>query len=172
MNPTEFVQARGERLKQFEEKYDALKKEYLDAVSSAKRETDRAKQCVLIKSALDKNTQLTELIQEYLVGSEPSTSGVDAEKIRKLHEDVELYKEQHAQIQQGKNNILALELAKSQLDTKIDIAKASTGLYLILSIIIGGILLLTILGSGIRSAFYTNAVSSVFPGSFTESRYF
>lgn len=171
MNPTEFVQARGERIKVFDAKYAALKKEYLSAVSAAKSEPDRAKQCVLIKAALDKNKQLTELVQEYLVGTDPSNK-IDTAKIQKLHEDIAVYKEQHDQIQQGKNNMLALELAKSQLETKIEIAKASTGLYLLVSIVIGIVLVLTILGSGIRRAFYTDSVSSVFPGSFTQSRYF
>ena len=172
MNPTEFVQARGERLKTFEDKYTASKKDYLDAVTSAKTETDRAKQCVLIKKALDKNKDLTAIIQEYLVGTDTPAEKVDAAKIRKLHEDIEVYKSQHEQIQQGKDNVLALEVAKSQLNTKIDIAKASTGLYLAISVIIGGILILTILGSGIRRAFYTNTVASVFPGRFAQPRYF
>ena len=172
MNPTEFVQARGERLKAFELKYAGSKREYLDAVSAAKTEPDRARQCVLIKKALDKNKDLTATINEYLVGDDNPDEKVDATKIRKLHEDIALYKAQHELIQQGKDSMLALEVAKSQLNTKIDITKANTGLYFFLSILIGGILLLTILGSGIRRAFYANAIAPVFPGRFTQPRYF
>jgi len=172
MNPSEFQSARQGRLKTFEEKYAVLKSQYSEALKKSISETDRTNQCVLIKAALDANEKLTALVQEFLVGSGSGNCKVTAEKIRSLREDIETYKKQYAEIQQGRDKIYALQSSYDSLEQKIEVLRGIGFVYVVL--ISFGLIMLVLLMfySGISRAFNTQSVSSVIPGGFTKSSYF
>ena len=172
MNPNEFKVAREQRLKIFEERYAYLKQVYSDALQKSISETDRAKQCMLIKKALDANQKLTALVQEFLAVSDSKTCSVTPARIRQLRQDMETYKSQYAEIQQGRDKIYSLQKAYDDLEEKIVVVQGVEFIYACL--LAFGLILLVLLmfHSGIRSALNANSVSSVIPGSSTKSSYF
>jgi hypothetical protein len=172
MNPSQFKVAREQRLKIFEERYAYLKQVYSDALQKSISETDRAKQCMLIKKALDANQKLTALVQEFLSVSDSKTCSVTPERIRQLRKDMETYKSQYAEIQQGRDKIYSLQKAYDDLEEKIVVVQGVEFIYACL--LAFGLILLVLLmfHSGIRSALNANSVSSVIPGSSTKSSYF
>ena len=163
MNATEFRTSREDKLKAFDEKYGSLKSKYANALHSAITEQDRPTQCVRIKEALDANEQLTTLVTSYLA-TNTDGSQITPEMVSGLRSDIEKYKEQHVQIQHGKDKLYALEQAKLQLQEKIDVTYGVQLIYLTL-IIIGLILLVVLVfTSNIGSVGDAQSVSSVVPG--------
>jgi hypothetical protein len=84
-----------------------------------------------------------------------------------LRADIEKYKAQHAEIQQGRDRVFALRQTLALEEQKVDIVHGSQMLYLGLLIIVLLVLVLVVIRSGIRSAFNAQSVSSVVPGRFT-----
>ena len=167
MNASEFQSARAERIKVFDRDYKALKEQYGTALKAAIAEQDRATQCVRIKEVLDVNKKLTQLVQGVLVGSGDGGCKLTPERIRALRADIEKYKAQHAEIQQGRDRVYALRQTLALEEQKVDIARGSQMLYLGLLIIVLLVLVAVVIRSGIRSAFNAQSVSSVVPGRFT-----
>lgn len=162
MNATEFRINRDQQLKEFDQKYASLKSQYATALQDAMTEQDRPKQCVKIKEALDANQKLTTLVGSYLTANEKE---INSDMVRNLRADIEKYKEQHIQIQHGKDKLFALEQAKLQLQEKIDVTYGVQLIYITL-IVIGLILLLVLIfSSNFSSVGDTQSVSSVLPGS-------
>ena len=172
MNPSDFKVAREQRLKIFEERYAYLKQVYSDALQKSISETDRTKQCMLIKKALEANQKLTALVQEFLSVSDSKTCSVTPARIRQLRQDMETYKTQYGEIQQGRDKIYSLQKAYDDLEQKIVVVRGVEFIYV--CIIAFGLILLVLLmfHSGIRSALNANSVASVIPGSSTKSSYF
>ena len=172
MNPSDFKVAREQRLKIFEERYAHLKQVYSDALQKSISETDRTKQCMLIKKALEANQKLTALVQEFLSVSDSKTCSVTPARIRQLRQDMETYKTQYGEIQQGRDKIYSLQKAYDDLEQKIVVVRGVEFIYV--CIIAFGLILLVLLmfHSGIRSALNANSVASVIPGSSTKSSYF
>jgi cell fate (sporulation/competence/biofilm development) regulator YlbF (YheA/YmcA/DUF963 family) len=172
MNPNEFKVAREQRLKIFEERYASLKRVYSDALQKSISETDRARQCMFIKKALEANQNLTALVQEFLAVSDSKTCNITPARIRQLRQDMETYKTQYGEIQQGRDRIYSLQRAYDKLQEKIDIVYGAEFIYA--SLLAFGLILLVLLMfySGIRSALDANSISSVIPGGTTQSSYF
>jgi len=167
MNPTEFQVSRDSVLKTFETSYSDLKTKYSTALNNAKSETDRPKQCVLIKSALDANKQLTTLVQDFVRLNTDGGCQLTPDKIQSLQRDIEKYKEQHAEIQQGKDRIFSLEKSFQETDLKVIHADGINVFYFIL---IGlGVLVLVglIFRSGINRTFNAQPISPVISRGFT-----
>jgi cell fate (sporulation/competence/biofilm development) regulator YlbF (YheA/YmcA/DUF963 family) len=172
MNPSDFKVAREQRLKIFEERYAYLKQMYSDALKKSISETDRTKQCMLIKKTLEANQKLTALVQEFLAVSDSKTCSVTPERIRQLRQDMETYKTQYGEIQQGRDKIYSLQKAYDTLEQKIEVVRGVEFIYACL--LAFGVILLVLLmfNSGIRSALNAYSVSSVVSGSPTKSSYF
>lgn len=172
MNPTEFKVAREQRLKIFEDRYASLKQVYSDALQKSISETDRTKQCMLIKKTLEANEKLTALVQEFLAVSDSKTCSITPERIRQLRQDMETYKTQYGEIQQGRDKIYSLQKAYDDLEQKIEVVHGVEFIYACL--LAFGLILLVLLMfySGIRSTLDANSISSVIPGSSTKSGYF
>jgi hypothetical protein len=167
MNPTDFQVSRDSVLKTFDTSYSDLKSKYSSALNSAKSETDRPKQCVLIKTALDTNKQLTTLVQDFIRLNTDSGCKLTPDKIQSLQKDIEKYKAQHAEIQQGKDRVYSLE--KSFHDTDLKVIHAD-GINVFYFILIGlGVLVLVglIFRSGINRSFNAQPIAPVIPRSFT-----
>lgn len=167
MNAKEFQVAREQRLQTFEVQYAELKSQYAVALRNAKDEKDRTTQCVLIKSALELNQQLTTLVQGFLVGAGDENCKLTQEKIKSLRADIERYKEQHGEIQQGRDKLHALEQTLATLDEKVYVA---SGLEFVYMAVLGCILVLLVvflMSSGVRSVFNAHAISPPNAGRFT-----
>ena len=161
MNPTDFQVSRDTVLKTFETSYSDLKSKYTTALNNAKTETDRPKQCVLIKSALDANKQLTTLVEDFVRLNTDGGCNLTPDKIQSLQKDIEKYKGQHAEIQQGKDRVYSLEKSFQDIDLK---AIHADGINVFYFIIIGlGVLVLIalIFSSGINRTFNTQPVAPV-----------
>jgi hypothetical protein len=167
MNASEFQSARAERIKAFDRDYKALKERYDAALKTAISEQDRASQCVRIKEVLDLNKQLTQLVQNVLVGSEDGGCKLTPERIRALRLDIEKYKEQYAEIQQGRDRVYALRLALSTEEQKVDVAHGSQLLYLGLLLLVLVALVVVVISSGVRNTFNAQSVAPVVSGRFT-----
>ena len=167
MNPSEFRVEREKRLKEFEDKYTALKTEYSSALRSAMNETDRAKQCVLIKTALDKNKEITTAVQSFLTLSDDKSCKLTPEMVRNLRVDIEKYKQQHEDIQQGRDRVYSLQQSYEQLQQQSTVLHGSQFLYVILVAIAMIVLFILVSASSIRDVLNAEPVSSVIPGGFT-----
>lgn len=166
MNASEISSNREAQLKQFESKYSELRNKYADALQHAIDVSDRPKQCMHIKQALDANKEITTLIQGFVATTE--TGGkVTADRLQTLRNDIEQYKIQHGEIQQGKDKLYALQRARSQLDEKVEISYGIQMIYIAIIVIGIVILLFTILGSSFRGVSNTQTIPSVVPGGFT-----
>ena len=89
------------------------------------------------------------------------------DKIQSLQKDIEKYKEQHEEIQQGKDRIFTLEKSFQETDLKVIHADGINVFYFIL---IGlGVLVLIglIFRSGINRTFNAQPIAPVIPRSFT-----
>jgi polyhydroxyalkanoate synthesis regulator phasin len=172
MNPSEFKVAREQRLKIFEESYASLKQVYSEALEKSISETDRTKQCVVIKKALEINQKLTALVQEFLVGTDSGNCKVSPDRIRQLRQDMETYKSQYAEIQQGRDRIHALQKSLYELEDKVQVVRGVDFIYMCLLAFGVIILLLLMFNSGIRSAFNAYSVSPILSRSPTQSSYF
>lgn len=167
MNPSEFQQAREARLNAFETKYAAAKKEYADSIQKAIAEQDRPSQCVLIKKALDKNKELTQLINEMITPGGSSGCKLSPDRIRTLREDIEKYKEQHEAIQHDKDRMYALQKTYSEIETRIEVLQGVETIYIVLLALAIILLVILVFQSGVQRIFDTQTVSPVVPGSFT-----
>lgn len=167
MNPGEFRVEREKRLKEFEDKYSVLKSEYSAALRSAMNETDRAKQCVLIKTALDKNREITTAVQSFLTLSDDKSCKLTPEMVRNLRADIEKYKQQHAEIQQGRDRVFALQQSYDQLEQQSTVLQGTQFIYLILVAIAIIILVILVGASRIRDVLNTESVTPVVSGRFT-----
>lgn len=161
MNPTEFRVEREKRLKEFEDKYASLKTEYSTAIRSAINETDRAKQCVLIKNALDKNKEITQLVQSFLTLSDDKSSKLSPQMIRNLRADIEKYKQQHEDIQQGRDRLYSLQQSYEQIQQQTSVVQGSQFLYVILVACAIFILIFLVGASSVRDVFNTETVAPV-----------
>lgn len=166
MNPSEFRTERDKRLREFENTYTRLKTEYSTAIRSAMNETDRAKQCVLIKTALDKNKEITTAVQSFLTLSDDKTCKLSPDMIRSLRADIEKYKQQHAEIQQGRDRVYALQQSYDQLQNQSAVVEGSQFLYVILLAIAGLILFILVSASSIRDVLNAESVAPVISRSF------
>jgi hypothetical protein len=167
MNPGEFRVEREKRLKEFEDRYAALKSEYSTALRSAMNETDRAKQCVLIKTALDKNREITTAVESFLTLSDDKSCKLTPEMVRSLRADIEKYKQQHADIQQGRDRVYALQQSYEQLQQQSTVLQGSQFIYLVLVGISMLVLFILVSASSIRDVLNTQPVAPVVPGRFT-----
>ena len=167
MNPGEFRIEREKRVKEFEDKYATLKTEYSTALRSAMNETDRAKQCVLIKTALDKNREITTAVQSFLTLSDDKSCKLTPEMVRGLRADIEKYKEQHAEIQQGRDRVFALQQSYQQLQQQTTVLQGSQFIYLVLVGISMLVLFILVSASSIRDVLNTQPVAPVVPRGFT-----
>lgn len=167
MNPQEFRTERDKRLKEFEDNYASLKTQYSAALRSAMTERDRARQCVLIKTALDKNKEITTAVQSFLTLSDDKTCKLSPEMIRNLRADIEKYKEQHGEIQQGRDRVYSLQQSYDQLQQHTAVVHGSQFLYVIL-IVCSLIVLVVLVGaSSVRDVFNAESVASIVPRGFT-----
>jgi hypothetical protein len=167
MNPSEFRVEREKRLKEFDNTYTGLKRDYSSALTSAMKETDRAKQCVLIKTALDKNKELTTAVQSFLTLSDDKSCKLTPEMVRNLRADIEKYKKQYAEIQQGRDRVYALQQSYEQLQQQSDVLHGSQFLYVILIAIAIIILVVLVGASRIRDVLNAEPIAPVIPRSFT-----
>ena len=166
MNAKEFQLAREQRLQTFEVQYAELKTQYAAALRTAKDEKDRTTQCVLIKSALELNQRLTALVQAYLMGTDSGDCKLTQDKIRNLRADIERYREQHGEIQQGRDKLHAMEQTLATLDEKVYVA---SGLEFVYMAVLGCILILLVvflMSSSVRSVFNANAIAPPNPRRF------
>lgn len=167
MNPSDFQQAREARLKAFDEKYKVAKQAYGDALQKAISEQDRSSQCVLIKNALDKNKELTQLVAEMLTPSGSSGCKLTPDKIQALRTDVEKYKKQYEEIRQGRDRIHALQMAYSDLERRVNVLHGLETIYVVLLALVSILLVILLFHSGITSIFNTKPVASIVPGRLT-----
>ena len=172
MSLTDFKTSRDASMASFQTQYDALKAEYRKSLDDSIREQDRPTQCVHIKNALQTNKKLTELVQGFLATTDPQTSNMTQEQLRNLHADIQTYKDQHNEIQQGRDKLRSLENAYASVQDEIKMAKGVGFWYLVGLIALTVIAVAAMAGSSIRSALNTQSVSPVFTGSFTQPRYF
>ena len=166
MNPSEFRIQRARRMKEFEDKYDALKTEYSTSLNSAINEPDRAKQCVLIKSALDKNKELTRAVQSFLTLSDNKTCKLTPKMIRNLRQDIEKYKLQHAEIQQGRDRVFALQQSFQQLQQQSKVLHGSQFIYAILVAVLLITLVILLSASRVRDVLNAQSIAPVVPRRF------
>lgn len=167
MNPSDFRTERDRQLKEFEDKYAYLKSGYSDALRSAMGETDRAKQCVLIKTALDKNKEITTAVQSFLTLSDDKTCKLTPDMIRDLRADIEKYKQQHTEIQQGRDRVYSLQQSYDQLQQQTTIVHGSQFLYIILIGCFAILLFILVSASSIRNILNAEPIASVIPRRFT-----
>lgn len=161
MNASEFQSARGERLKAFDRDYIALKQNYDVALNTAINEQDRPTQCQRIKEVLDVNKKMSQLVQEVLVGSEEGTCKLSVDRVRQLRNDIEMYKQQYADIQQGKDRVYALRQALSKEEERVNIVKGAQALYLGLLALILIVLVVLVIRASLTGVFNTQSVSQV-----------
>ena len=161
MNPTEFQTARETNVKTFETRYADLKQQYSAALNSAKSETDRPKQCVLIKSALDINKELTTLVSNFLRLNNEGSCQLSPDRINKLQSDIEKYKAQHGEIQQGRDKIHSLETSFADVDAKAIHIEGINLFYFVLIALGIFVLIGLVFTSGIRRALYAQPVAPV-----------
>ena len=167
MNPQEFRTERDKRLREFEDKYTLLKTDYSTALQSAMNEPDRTKQCVLIKTALDKNKEITGTVQSFLALSDDKTCKLTPEMVRSLREDIEKYKQQHAEIQQGRDRVHALQRSYDQLQSQTKVLQGSQLLFIILIAVSLIVLFVLVSASSIRDVLNAKPVTPIIPRSFT-----
>ena len=167
MNPSDFRVEREKRLKEFEDKYASLKTEYSSALQAAMNETDRAKQCVLIKTALDKNKEITTAVQSFLTLSDDKRCKLTPEMVRSLRADIEKYKQQHEQIQQGRDRVYSLQQSYEQLQQQSPVLHGSQFLYVILVAISMLVLFILVSASSIRDVLNAESISPVVTRGFT-----
>jgi hypothetical protein len=167
MNPSDFQQAREARLKAFDEKYKVAKQAYADALQKAMSEQDRSSQCVLIKNALDKNKELTQLVGEMLTPSGSSGCKLTADKIRSLRTDVDNYTKQYEEIRQGRDRIHSLQMAYANVENRVNVLHGLETIYIVLLALVSILLVILVFHSGISSIFNTKSVASVVPGGLT-----
>lgn len=172
MSLTDFQTSREASMTSFTTQYDNLKTRYRKGLDDALKEEDRPTQCVHIKDALQTNKKMTELVQGFLATSDPQTCNVTKSQLRNLHADVQSYKDQHAEIQQGRDKVRSLENAYASVQDEINMAKGIGFWYLVGLIALAVIAVSAMVGSSIRSALNAQSVSPVFSGSFTQPRYF
>jgi hypothetical protein len=167
MNPSDFKQAREARLKAFESKYAASKKEYTEALQQAMAEQDRPSQCVLIKKALDKNNELTRLINEMITPSGSGGCSLTPDRIRALNADIEKYKAQHESIQHDRDRVHALQKAYWGVENRIKVLHGIETIYIVLLVLASILLVILVFQSGIHRIFNAQSVTSVVPRSLT-----
>lgn len=167
MNPSEFQQAREARLKTFETKYEASKKEYTEALQRAIAEQDRPSQCVLIKKALDKNKELTQLISEMITPSGSSGCSLTPDRIRALNDDIEKYKAQHESIQHDRDRAHALQKAYWGFENRIKVLHGIETIYIALLALASILLVILVFRSGLYRIFNAESITPVVPRSFT-----
>jgi len=167
MNPSDFQQAREARLKAFDEKYNAAKQAYGDALQKAISEQDRSSQCVLIKNALDKNKELTQLVSEMLTPSGSSGCKLTADKMTALRQDIEKYKKQYEEIRQGRDRIHALQMAYADVEKRVHVLHGIETIYIVLLALVSILLIILVFHSGISSIFNAQPVAPVVPRGFT-----
>lgn len=161
MNPTEFQTARDDIVKAFETKYQDLKTQYSAALNNAKTEPDRPKQCVLIKSALDTNRELTTLVSDFMRLNTDGGCELTPSKVRKLQSDIEKYKSQFADIQQGRNKVTSLEKSFAEIDAKAAHTDGINVFYFMLISVGLFVLVGLVFTSGIRRALYAQPVTPI-----------
>jgi len=166
MNPTDFQTARDSIVKSFETKYADLKRQYCSALKNAKSETDRPRQCVLIKSALDTNGALTTLVSDFLRLNDEGACSLSPDRIHKLQSDIEKYKDQFAEIQQGRDKVFSLEKSFADIDSQTIHADGVNLFYFVLTALCLFVLIGLVFSSGISSGFNAQPVSPVVPRGF------
>jgi hypothetical protein len=166
MNPQEFRVERDKRLKEFNDKYASLKSEYSTALRSSMKEKDRAKQCMLIKTTLDKNREITQLIEAFLMLSDGNNCKLTQTMIRNLRADIEKYKQHHAQIKEGRDRLYTLQEFYNQLQQESNVAQGSQFLYVILIAFAVTVVIVLIGASRIRDILNTQPVAPVIPRRF------
>ena len=167
MNPQEFQVERDKRLREFNDKYASLKREYSAALQSSMNEQDRAKQCMLIKTTLDKNREITQLIESFLTLSDGKTCKLTQTMIRNLRADIEKYKQQHAQIKEGRERLYTLQESYNQVQHESSVAQGSQFLYVILIAFAVVVVVVMVGASRIRDIFNAEPVAPVIPRRFT-----
>jgi hypothetical protein len=167
MNPQEFRVERDKRLREFNDKYASLKREYSAALQSSINETDRAKQCMLIKNTLDKNREITQLIESFLTLSDGKTCKLTQTMIRNLRADIEKYKQHHAEIKQGRDRLYTLQESYNQVQHESNVAQGSQFLYIILIAFAVIVVVVMVGASRIRDIFNTEPVAPVVSRGFT-----
>ena len=172
MSLSDFQTSREASMTSFHTQYDNLKTLYRKRLDDALKEQDRPTQCVHIKDALQTNKKMTELVQGFLATTDPQTCNVTQLQLQNLHYDLQTYKDQHAEIQQGRHKLQSLENAYASVQDEIKMAKGVGFWYLVGLIALTVIAVAAMAGSSIRSALNTQSVSPVFSGSFTQPRYF
>ena len=150
----------------FQTQYDALKSRYRASLDNAMKEQDRPTQCVHIKDALQTNKKLTELVQGFLAVSDPQTCALTPAKLQNLHADVQSYKDQHSEIQQGRDSLRSMENAYASLQDDINRTKGIGFWYLVLLVILAAVVVVLLVWSSIGSVFNTQSVATVLPGRF------
>ena len=172
MSLTDFQTSREASMASFQTQYDDLKTQYRKGLDDALKEQDRATQCIHIKDALQTNKKMTELIRGFLSTADPQTCNVTQVHLQNLHADAQSYKDQHAEIQQGRDKLRSLENAYASVQDEINMAKGIGFWYLVGLIALTVIAVAAMAGSSIRSALNAQSVSPVFSGSFAQPRYF
>ena len=167
MNPTEFTAARGAAESKFETEYQKAKQRYKDALAGAKSTTDRAQQCVRISDALKANKDLTTLVGDFSRLGDEGGCTLSPANARKLRADIEKYKSQYVEIQQGRDRLYSLQTSYADADAQATHVEGVNLFYFIAIGIALIVLVFLVLGSGVSSVFNAQPISAVVPRSLT-----
>lgn len=165
MNTTEFKTQRSKQLADFQKQYGDLKTEYSTAVINAVKEQDRSKQCMLIKQVLDTNKKITALLNSFNANVDPGTCKANPELKTRLLADLNQYKKEHEEIQQGREQLVGLQNALERTKEKTIEINDMFSWYAVLIGVSVLILLFIIMFRTSSSMFNTQPSAPVFAGS-------
>jgi hypothetical protein len=165
MNTTEFKTQRGKQLADFQKQYTDLKTEYSTAVINAVKEQDRSKQCILIKQVLDTNKKITALLNAFNSNVDPGTCKSNPELKTRLMADLNQYKKEHEEIQQGREQLVGLQNALERTKEKTTEINEMFSWYAVLVGLSVVILIFIIIFRTSSSMFNTQPSAPVFAGS-------
>jgi hypothetical protein len=144
MEASEFRIERKRQLKEFQDTYGSLKSRYSSAVVSALKEPDRSKQCLLIQQVLDANKNVTSFLRSFSSSVDPSTCKADPTLQPRLLSDMETYRREHEDIQQGRDQVSALKHAIERTREKASSIAGLFSWYAVLIAVSVGLLLFII----------------------------
>jgi hypothetical protein len=165
MNTTEFKTHRSKQLADFQKQYGDLKTEYSTSVTNAVKEQDRSKQCILIKQVLDVNKKITALLNSFSGNIDPGTCKSNPELKTRLLGDLNQYKKEHEEIQQGREQLVGLKSALERTKEKTEEINDMFSWYAVLIGMSVVVLIFIIIFRTTSSMFNTQPSAPVFAGS-------
>lgn len=165
MDASEFGKQRSTQLADFSAKYTDLKTAYLTSATNALKETDRPKQCVLIKNTLDANKKMSALVKSFVASLDPGTCKANPDLQKKLQDDLARYNKEHEEIQQGRDQLSGLKNAIERTREKTkDIADLFSWYAVLIGISVVFLIFVIVFRTG-SSMFNAQPSAPVFPGS-------